>query len=173
MTQKFDFLVKICDYRGKMITSCFGASLLPQDEMFSLTEGAVNSSFYQEIHLQILTQFELVLKVLNLACLYTQSQCRNIKLGCKNVSIHFFYIYISCDRQKKASYSISVRILSHQSRIECTIRQKSKGFKRHSPRSKSSAQTLHSTLILNRLYPIHLICFKRTCESLLPLGFFF
>lgn len=56
MTQKFDFLVKICDYRGKkMITSCFGAGLLPQDEMFSLTEGAVNSSFYQEIHLQILT----------------------------------------------------------------------------------------------------------------------
>lgn len=69
MTQKFDFLVKICDYRGeKMITSCFGAGLLPQDEMFSLTEGTVNSSFYQEIHLQILTQFELVLKVLNLAC---------------------------------------------------------------------------------------------------------
>lgn len=54
-----------------MITSYFGAGLLPQDEMFSLTEGAVNSSFYQEIHLQILTQFELVLKVLNLACLYT------------------------------------------------------------------------------------------------------
>lgn len=53
-----------------MITSCFGAGLLPQDEVFSLTEGAVNSSFYQEIYLQILTQFELVLKVLNLACLY-------------------------------------------------------------------------------------------------------
>lgn len=53
-----------------MITSCFGAGLLPQDEMPSLTEGAVNSSFYQEIYLQILTQFELVLKVLNLACLY-------------------------------------------------------------------------------------------------------
>lgn len=72
MTQKFDFLVKICHYRGKkkMITSCFGAGLLPQDEVFSLTEGAVNSSFYQEIYLQILTQFELVLKVLNLACLY-------------------------------------------------------------------------------------------------------
>lgn len=68
MTQKFDFLVKICDYREKkMIPSCFGASLVPQDKMPSLTEGAVNSNFYQEI----LTQFELVLKVLNLACLYT------------------------------------------------------------------------------------------------------